>query len=215
METIMTATTAKTGRSKNAPVSWPADKVERRPVADLLPYARNSRTHDDAQVAAIASSIREWGWTMPCLIDETGMLIAGHGRVLAARKLDLIDVPVMVATGWSEAQKRAYVIADNKLTLRGGWDDDLLRVELSDLKSEGFDLTLTGFEPGEIDSLFAPLDDLEPPADLTAPEDFGSYDETIETEHECPQCGYVWSGGKTVSGSAAKADQEEVDGWDE
>src|SRR5450631_1478974 len=112
---------------------WPADHVERRPLASLIPYARNARTHSAAQVAQIAASIREWGWTMPVLADEAGGLIAGHGRVLAAQKLGLADVPVMVARGWTDAQKRAYVLADNKLALNAGWDEELLAVELSDL----------------------------------------------------------------------------------
>ena len=128
---------------------WPADAVERRPVAALVPYARNARTHSDEQVAQIAASIREWGWTFPLLIDETGMIIAGHGRVLAAQKLGIAEVPVMVAAGWSEAQKRAYVIADNKLALNAGWDLGLLPIELGDLKGMGFDLGLTGF--GELE----------------------------------------------------------------
>jgi ParB-like chromosome segregation protein Spo0J len=96
---------------------WPADKVERRPIAKLIPAARNARTHSDEQVAQIAASIKEWGWTVPVLCDEDGVLIAGHGRVLAARQLGLTDVPVMTATGWSDAKKRAYLIADNKLPL--------------------------------------------------------------------------------------------------
>ena len=133
--------------------AWPADKVERRKVADLVPYARNARTHSDAQVAQIAASIREWGWTTPVLIDEAGGLIAGHGRVLAARKLGIVDVPAMVANGWSEAQKRAYILADNKLTLNAGWDDDLLKIELGDLKELDFDLSLIGFGDEELADL--------------------------------------------------------------
>ena len=86
---------------------WPADKVERRDVASLVPYARNARTHSPAQVAAIAASIREWGWTVPVLVDDAGGIIAGHGRILAAQKLGITEVPVMVAAGWTEAQKRA------------------------------------------------------------------------------------------------------------
>ena len=116
---------------------WPADKVERWAVSRLIPYARNARTHSDAQVAQIAASIREWGWTTPVLVDEAGGLIAGHGRVMAARKLGIAEVPVMVARGWSEAQKRAYVLADNKLALNAGWDEELLRVELADLRGDG------------------------------------------------------------------------------
>ena len=134
---------------------WPADQVERRSVSALVPYARNARTHSDEQVAQIAASIREWGWTVPVLIDEDGGLIAGHGRVLAARKLGLAEIPVMVATGWSEAQKRAYVLADNKLALNAGWDADLLRVELADLQAFDFDLGLTGFSDDELAGLLA------------------------------------------------------------
>src|SRR5437763_2619944 len=101
-------------------MKWPADEVQRWPVERLVPYARNARTHSDAQVAQIAASIREWGWTMPVLADEAGGVIAGHGRILAAQRLGLAEVPVMVARGWSEAQKRAYVLADNKLALNAG-----------------------------------------------------------------------------------------------
>lgn len=133
---------------------WPADKVERRDIAALLPYAKNSRTHSDEQVAQIAASMKEWGWTTPILVDEEGQIIAGHGRVMAARKLGYKEAPVMVATGWTEAQKRAYVIADNKLALNAGWDMDLLKVELQDLQTD-FDLGLTGFSDEELKSLLA------------------------------------------------------------
>src|ERR1700710_2703736 len=129
---------------------WPAEHVERRPIASLVPYARNARTHSDAQVAQLAASIREWGWTMPVLVDEAGGIIAGHGRVLAARLLGLEDVPVMTATGWSEAKRRAYIIADNKLALNGGWDDAMLAGELSDLEAETFDMSLIGFSVDEM-----------------------------------------------------------------
>src|SRR3954451_2822887 len=134
---------------------WPADRVERWSLDRLVPYARNARTHSDAQVAQIAASVREWGWTVPVLVDESGMLIAGHGRVLAARKLGLSEIPVMVARGWSEAQKRAYVLADNKLALNASWDVELLKVELTDLKTMGADLGLVGFEDEELAGLFA------------------------------------------------------------
>lgn len=129
---------------------WPADKVERWPIERLVPYARNARTHSDAQVAQIAASIHEWGWTVPVLIDEQGGIIAGHGRVLAAHRLGLSEIPVMVARGWSEAQKRAYVIADNKLALNAGWDVELLKVELADLLAMGADLQLVGFDDAEL-----------------------------------------------------------------
>ena len=128
---------------------WPADKVERRAVEQLIPYARNARTHDAQQVDQIAASIREWGWTNPVLVAEDGTIIAGHGRVLAARKLRIAEVPVMVAAGWSEEQKRAYALADNKLALNAGWDEALLSLELKELEGLGFDLDLTGFSADE------------------------------------------------------------------
>jgi hypothetical protein len=117
---------------------------------------RNSRTHSDAQVAQIAASIKEFGFTNPVLIDETGSIIAGHGRVMAARKLAITDVPSIRLTHLTEAQKKAYVIADNKLALNAGWDDEMLAVELTDLKDMGFDLDLTGFSTDEIEALLAP-----------------------------------------------------------
>jgi DNA modification methylase len=133
--------------------NWPADKVERRKVASLIPYARNARTHSPEQVDQIAASIREWGWTIPILIDENGGLIAGHGRIMAARKLGIAEVPCMTAVGWSEAQKKAYIIADNKLAMNAGWDNDLLKIELGDLGALNFDLSLTGFGLDEIATL--------------------------------------------------------------
>jgi DNA modification methylase len=132
---------------------WPADRVERRKVSALTPYARNSRTHSDAQVAQIAASIKEWGFTTPVLIEPDGGIIAGHGRVMAAQRLGLDEVPVVIAEGWTEAQKRAYVIADNKLALNAGWDDQLLKIEMDELAGLDFDLTLTGFDLDEIAAL--------------------------------------------------------------
>jgi DNA methylase/ParB-like nuclease domain len=120
-------------KSKKPRASWPADRVERRPVSVLIPDARNARTHSSAQIDQIAASIKEWGWTVPVLVDESGGIIAGHGRVLAARKLKIADVPVMVASGWTEAQKRAYALADNQLALNAGWDDELLKGEIDQL----------------------------------------------------------------------------------
>lgn len=102
----------------------PADKVEKWKISKLIPYARNARTHSDEQVAQIAASIREWGWTTPVLVDEQGGIIAGHGRTLAAHKLEMTEVPVMVAKGWSDAKKRAYIIADNKLAQNADWDNE-------------------------------------------------------------------------------------------
>jgi DNA modification methylase len=131
----------------------PADKVEQWPIEKLVPYAKNSRTHSEDQVAQIAASIREWGFTTAVLVDESGSIIAGHGRVMAARKLGLASLPVMVAAGWTDAQKRAYVIADNKLALNAGWDNELLALELGEIGDAGFDLELTGFTDEEIKAL--------------------------------------------------------------
>jgi ParB-like chromosome segregation protein Spo0J len=115
----------------------PADKVEQWPIDKLIPYAKNSRTHSDEQVAQITASIKEWGFTTAVLVDESGSIIAGHCRVMAARKLGLTSLPVMVAAGWTDAQKRAYVIADNKLAQNAGWDNDLLALELAELGDLG------------------------------------------------------------------------------
>ena len=132
----------------------PADRAERRKVSDLVPYARNSRTHSDEQVAQIAASIKEWGFTNPVLIEPDGGIIAGHGRIMAAQRLGLDEVPCVIADGWTEAQKRAYVIADNKLALNAGWDNEILRVEIEEIKELDFDLTLIGFDAAEITGLF-------------------------------------------------------------
>lgn len=131
-------------------------KIEKIKLDSLIPYARNSRTHSDAQVAQIAASIKEFGFTNPVLIDETGSIIAGHGRVLASRKLLFNEIPCIRLSHLTAAQKRAYVIADNKLALNAGWDDELLRLELTDLKELNFDLDLTGFSAEEIDQLLTP-----------------------------------------------------------
>ena len=163
---------------------WPADKVERRPVSSLVPYARNSRTHSDTQVAQIAASIKEWGWTTPVLIDPDGGIIAGHGRVLAAQRLGLTEVPCMVAQGWTEAQRKAYVIADNQLALNAGWDMDMLKVELGELSDLDFDLDLIGFD--NLDALMADKTD-----GLTDPDDTPEVQEQAITVR-----GDVWLLGK-------------------
>ena len=140
-------------------MDWPADKVERRRVADLVPYAKNARTHTPAQIEQVAASIKEWGWTVPVLVDESGVLIAGHARTLAAQKLGIEEVPCMVARGWSEAQVRAYVIADNKLAENAGWNQELLAAEMSDLQGMAFDLGLMGFDAAEVDGLLGVPDE--------------------------------------------------------
>ena len=138
----------------------PADKVEQWPIDRLVPYAKNSRTHSEEQIAQIAASIKEWGFTTAVLVDEQGGIIAGHGRVLAARKLGMNLLPVMVAEGWSENQKRAYVLADNKLAMNAGWDSDLLALELRELDAGGFRVELTGFTGEDlIEAMYGSLDD--------------------------------------------------------
>ena len=132
-------------------------QIEYRPIEALIPYARNSRTHSDAQVAQIAASIREFGWTNPVLVDGSNGIIAGHGRVLAARKLGFEQVPVIELAHLTESQKRAYVLADNKLAENAGWDDELLRIELEALQAAGFDLSQTGFADDELAALMAEL----------------------------------------------------------
>ncbi len=128
-------------------------EVRYRKLEDLIPYARNARTHSDDQAAQIASSIREFGFTNPVLIDGSGGIIAGHGRVMAARKLKMTEVPVIELAHLTETQKQAYILADNKLALNAGWDEEMLRLELADLEEQGFDLDLTGFSLDEIADL--------------------------------------------------------------
>jgi hypothetical protein len=122
-------------------------------VSDLIPYARNSRTHSDTQVTKIASSIKEFGFLNPVLVDGANGIIAGHGRVMAAQKLGLKEVPVLQIGHLSDTQKRAYIIADNRLALDAGWDEEMLRVEFAELTDDGFNLELTGFELGQIEDI--------------------------------------------------------------
>lgn len=136
------------------PVKIHAKDADLRPIADLVPYAKNSRQHSPESVSALARGLREYGWTYPVLIDEKGGIIAGHGRVMAAQELGMTEVPVIVAAGWTEDQKRAYVIWDNKSAELSTFDLDLLRSELGDLRGLGFDLNLTGFGADELADLF-------------------------------------------------------------
>jgi len=156
-------------------------------VADLVPYARNSRTHSAAQVDKIAASIREFGFLNPIITDGRNGIVAGHGRVLAAQKLGLDKLPCIDAAHLTEAQRRAYVIADNRLALDAGWDNDLLKIELQDLEAQGFDLTLTGFELGEVAALFD-----EPDFAPGTEDDQGKLDELAPKMVTCPHCGGEW-----------------------
>jgi DNA modification methylase len=133
-----------------------ATKIEWQSVDRLIPYAKNARTHSDEQVAQIAGSIKEFGFNNPVLVDKDNSVIAGHGRLMAARKLGMDKVPVVQLGHMTEAQKKAYIIADNKLALNAGWDSVMLSAELQELEELGFDLGLLGFDSKEIDKLLAP-----------------------------------------------------------
>jgi DNA modification methylase len=131
-------------------------KLEWRSVSSLIPYARNSRTHSDEQIAQIAASIKEFGWTNPILVDGDNGIIAGHGRLSAARKLGHEEVPVIELKDLTETQRKAYIIADNRLALNAGWDNEMLTIELNDLLSDGFALDILGFDPKELAALLEP-----------------------------------------------------------
>lgn len=138
---------------KTGIIKFAADSPVRRSVTVLVPYARNSRTHSADQISQIAASIREWGFTNPVLIDSDNGIIAGHGRVMAAQLLGLAEVPCIIADGWTDTQKRAYIIADNRLALNASWDNDMLAVEFEALEDAGFDIGMTGFTNEEIAAL--------------------------------------------------------------
>jgi len=140
-------------------ISYP--DIERLPPGDLIPYDRNSRTHSPTQVSQIVASIKEFGFTNPILIAEDNTIIAGHGRVLAAQEMGMAVVPCLRLAGLTDEQRRAYIIADNKLAENAGWDDDLLRLELGELRDLGFDLDVVGFDRAELDELFLNTDGLE------------------------------------------------------
>ncbi len=157
-------------------------KIESIKLDKLIPYARNSRTHSDQQVAQVAASIREFGFTNPVLIDSEDGIIAGHGRVMAARKLGLADVPCIRLGHLTETQKRAYIIADNKLALNSGWDEEMLGLELADLREADFDLDLIGFDAGEIEAA------LNPAEPIRSDSDDGDRIQDVKEPIECPHC---------------------------
>ena len=127
-------------------------------IKALIPYAKNSRTHDDAQIAQIAASIKEFGWTNPILVDGDKGIIAGHGRLMAARKLGMVEVPVIELKELTPTQKKAYIIADNRLALNAGWDNQLLTIELNELLEDKFSLDLLGFNADELNALLNPVE---------------------------------------------------------
>jgi ParB-like chromosome segregation protein Spo0J len=137
-------------------------KITQKKVTELIPYVNNSRTHSDEQVAQIAASIKEFGWTNPILVDGKNGIIAGHGRLRASRKLGHKEVPTIELSELTDAQKRAYIIADNKLALNAGWDDEVLKLEIQQLSDLNFDLTLLGFDEVELAKMFDEVVDEEP-----------------------------------------------------
>src|SRR6056297_295252 len=155
-------------------LSFAPERIEQWPLAKLQPYARNAKQHGPDQVAKLAASMAKFGWTVPCLVAEDGELIAGHGRVLAATKLGLTDVPVIQLSHLEEAERRAYRIADNKLTELGDWDEAMLRDEIAGLLAEDFDLDLLGFSDEDLEAL------------LQDPEALGE-DGATEGEDEIPE----------------------------
>jgi len=171
-----------------------AQHLEHLPLAALTPYAANSRTHSGDQVRQIARSIEEFGFTNPVLIDGAGGIIAGHGRVQAAQLLGLATVPCLRLAHLTDAQKRAYIIADNQLALNAGWDESILAAELQALDGLEFDLGLIGFDVGELEKLLAlSVTDDTPPESSTKEIDPDDYD----MGHRCPRCGFEFDDDKT------------------
>jgi ParB family chromosome partitioning protein len=158
-------------------------QIEQKIVADLIPYATNSRTHSDAQVAQIAASIKEFGWTNPILIDGENTIIAGHGRLLAARKLGMDKVPAIVLDHLTKPQQRALVIADNQLALNAGWDMDMLKAEIEQLNFDSFELALLGFEDAKIDELLNGIN-----FDAGTEDEQGQLDQLSPKMVICPKC---------------------------
>ena len=155
-------------------------------IKELIAYVNNSRTHDENQVTQIASSIKEFGFTNPVLIDGENGIIAGHGRVLAAKKLNIENIPCIELSHLSDAQKKAYVIADNRLALSAGWDNEILQIELENLKELDFDIDMLGFDDFELESLLNAEE-----KKCSAPEDFREIEESV-MKHECPRCGFQY-----------------------
>lgn len=160
-----------------------ANKIEWQSVEKLIPYAKNARTHSDEQVAQIAGSIKEFGFNNPVLVDKDNSIIAGHGRLLAARKLGMDKVPVIQLEHMTEAQRKAYVLADNRIALNSGWDTSMLTLELQELKDD-IDLSLLGFDADEINNL-CNLVNFDPATE----EDQGKLDQLDPKWIDCPHCG--------------------------
>jgi len=175
----------------------PVDRIERWPVARLVPYAKNPRLHSPEQVSQIAASMREFGQTHNVVVDDRGEIIAGHGRVLAAQQLGWEKIIVGVAVGWDENKKKACRIADNQLALTSVWDQFALRAEIGALRMENYDLLLLGFGEEELARLLA---------EVQAPAGFPEVGEDIQTDYCCPRCGYKWSGAADAGADRSDGD---------
>jgi len=160
-------------------------QIEQRLLSDLIPYINNSRKHSNDQVAQIAASIKEFGWTNPILVDGDNGIIAGHGRIMAAKKLGMTEVPVIELAHLSKEQRKALIIADNKLALNSDWDTNLLAIELKDLQDLGFDLNLTGFAENELSNIIETKN-----FDVGTIENQGKLDEIKPKYVACPDCGH-------------------------
>jgi ParB-like chromosome segregation protein Spo0J len=158
-------------------------QIEYISTEELIPYARNSRTHSDEQIAQICGSIKEFGFTNPVLIDADGLIIAGHGRTMAAQRLNMKEVPCLRLTHLTDAQKKAYVIADNKLALNAGWDEEMLALELGEINELNFDITKTGFSDDEISLLLGDVN-----FDAGDESDQGQLDQLDPKIMKCPHC---------------------------
>ena len=159
-------------------------KIEQRKTQELIPYVNNARTHSDEQIAQIAASIKEFGWTNPILLDGTNGIIAGHGRLMAARKLSLDTVPCIELSHLSDKQRKAYILADNRLAMNSGWDTQLLTLELKSLDDEGFDLEMLGFDADELRELMSDVN-----FDPATEDEQGKLDELDPKWIICPKCG--------------------------
>ena len=177
------------------------NKMQMVEASKLVPYVNNARTHSAAQISKLRASIREFGFINPVIIDGNYGIIAGHGRVVAAQEEGLAEVPCVLVDHLTEAQKKAYILADNRYAQDAGWDEELLRIEIEGLQAEDFDVSLTGFRDDEITDLFALKDD-EPDDPEGNNKEYGEEEfGDEEFDHECPRCGFRFNGSETGRGS--------------
>jgi ParB-like chromosome segregation protein Spo0J len=168
-------------------------RIELWPINRLKPYERNARTHSPEQVAQIAASIQEFGFTNPILVDGDDGILAGHGRLAAAKDMGLAEVPVVVLDHLTPTQRRAYILADNKLALNAGWDASLLQEEMVGLQLQDFDLDLLGFGEAELAGLLDPEGIDKPAKEYEGAEEYAE-DKFSEFVHQCPRCGFEFNG---------------------